>query len=73
MAALEIVKRSDHNGVGIGLNCEGGCVPANVRTGRRPEGKQNSAVRIAYVAGYPAAGLCASCARLWERTWEEAA
>ena len=67
MAALEIRKRSDANGFGIPMNCEGGCV--NIHRG--PE-HHNSAIRVAYIAGYPAMGLCTSCSRRLQRLWDEA-
>jgi hypothetical protein len=68
MSALEIQRRNDHNGRGIDLHCEGGCT----NTHRGPD-HHNSAIRIAYICGRPAAGLCAKCAKDWERMWGRAA
>ena len=70
MTALTIKKLTDCTSTGISSQCEGACVPANVKAGRRRRAR-NSSVRVAYLAGYPAAGLCARCAKDWERLFAE--
>ena len=68
MSALEIKKRDEHLGRAVPLLCEGGCDP---RAYGRDDPRQG--VRVAFICGRPAASLCSSCAKAWEKAWGEAA
>ena len=70
MPALESRKRTEIHTQFSSL-CEGACVPSKVKSRTVPKGSKAQAVRVAYLCGRPAAGLCARCAKDWERWYVE--
>ena len=64
---LSVEKRTEHNGIGLPLLCEGGCNP---RDYGRDDPRQG--VRVVWIAGRPAMSLCKSCSDKLKALWAEA-
>lgn len=68
MSAL-IIRKRDRTSYPEHAMCAGACT--HIGSNGRVLGKR-SATHIAFICGYPAAGLCPKCAASWAEQWKAA-